>query len=486
MQDNLKKKSYKAFIWDFSGRFANQGVGFLVSIVLARLLEPSDFGLLAMLYVIIAISSGFMDTGLGRGLIQKQNITEEHYNSVFTFNILLGSVLAILFFVASDWIALFYNNPSIKNITKVLSLSFLLSSFGNVFRMKLQKELNLSMLTKSSLLGAIIGGILGIIAAFKGLGVWSLVIQNITTSLSSVLYLFYHAKWKPKLQLKILYLKDLWGFSLRVFFTDMIDLSFGQLDSLLIGKYFSSQKLGYYYRAKSFENLIFSYVGVTLGSVLFPAISKIQDDKERLNKIVIKLFHILTCASFFIIGILYLSSEDLFIILFSEKWINSVEYFKILLLASFVTPTSSLLMNAILGKGSANIFLKLGIIRRIPHLFFLITLPFYGINYFLYGMVFSNYFIYATTIYYVSKDLKLKQMAFWKPVLYHVSITCLTVLILLFANKYFNISNHYLNFVTMCSLFAIFYIGCCVVFKLKGYLYIKEELLPLLNKFTGK
>ncbi|NPA68760.1 MAG: lipopolysaccharide biosynthesis protein, partial [Chlorobi bacterium] len=363
--EDLKQKSIKAFVWDFSGKIANQFVSFIVSIFLARLLSPEDFGMLAMINVIIMLSSGFINMGLGEALIQKKNINDKHYGSVFFFNIVVGITLSGLLFVFAPLIGKFYNNSDLIPITRTMSLLFIFNSFGNVIRVKLRKDLNYNIPTKAGLISSFISGIIGIAMAFTGFGVWSLVVQSLLNPVIANLYLFTTVKWKPVLQFKWHALKDLWSFGFRMFLSGIINTIFVNLDSIIIGKLFSAGTLGFYYRARSLNNYIIKYSSASLMSVLLPALSKVQDDLKRFKSIVRKSYHLIALIAFFLTGFFFVTGSDFIILLFGEKWLPTVSYFQIIIITGFAYPLSSLLVTILSASGNSKAFLKLEIIKKI-------------------------------------------------------------------------------------------------------------------------
>jgi len=220
---SLKEKSVKGLFWDYAGRLSIQGVSFFVSIILSRILFPEDFGLLAMINVVVAVSTTFVDMGLSSALIQRKELTEEHFGTAFLLNISMGVLMSLILFLSSGKIAKFYNIDSLETIAKVMSIIFILNSFGNVIRAKLQKELNFKTLTISNLIAAVGSGTIGIISAISGFGVWSLVFQSISVPLIGNLSLFILEKWRPKMRFGITALKELWSFGFKMFLTSILE-----------------------------------------------------------------------------------------------------------------------------------------------------------------------------------------------------------------------------------------------------------------------
>ncbi len=473
--DGLKQKTVKAFIWDFIGKGAGQFVHFVTSIILARILLPEDFGLLAMITIIITVSRTLVDSGLGLSLIQRQDVTEKHYSSVFFFNIVIGLCLATILFCVSGLIADFYRQPMLVNITKAMSLIFIISSFGNVQRVKLRKTLNYRAITQSSLLSAIGSGTIGISLALCGFGVWSLVIQGLTQPLFSNILLYLQLRWSPKLQFDWQSLKQLWSFGFRMFISKFLDSLFINLDSVVIGKLFSPAILGYFFRAKSLTNIVVQYSSGSLANVLFPAFSQIQHDKERMKRVVFKTYHFLCMVVFFLTGLMYITGEDIVITLFTEKWLPSVPIFKILILCCYVGPLSGLLMNILSSQGNSKDYLRLEIIKKVFSVANLLVGFQFGFYGYLYGYAIISAFILFFNIFYASKEIHVSIWFFWQKIFPYmvICIVCVVVLIIL---QHFITMNHYAHFFVFSIIFTLLYWGGVKLLNLPGGIFLQEEI----------
>lgn len=483
--DNLKQKTFKAFRWDFIGRLGNQGLSFLMSVILARLLSPADFGLISIVSVIIAMSNIFVETGLGSALLQRQDVRDTHYGSVFYFNIVVGGILTIVLFFSSGYIATFFNKPEINLIAKVMSLSFILNAFGTVRRLWLYKNLNYKIPTQSSLIGMIFGGFTGVIMAYKGCGVWSLVAQTLISSISSNFYIYFATKWKPKLVFEFKALVELWQFGIHIFLSGIVENIFSQTDKLIIGKLFPTSTLGYYYRAKSFDFLVNNFTCGTIMSVIFPVLSNIQNDEQRFKRVIYKAFHLLNFITFLLLGVLYLCAKDIIIVLFSSKWLPSIEYYKILVLSSFAFPFSALLLDILQSKGNSKAFFKVNILKKIPVFLCFIFGFKYGLNGFLIGLGFSNCISLILNIYYASNEMNVNVGWFYK-IIYKYIICWIGIITgLSFLGKLFIINNSILHLILNSIIFSITFILVSVMLKLEGLEIIKIEInkSKLITKF---
>ena len=475
---SLKQQSYKAFAWDFAGRIGGQTVGFIISIFLARLLVPDDFGMLAMVNVVIALSASLMDMGLGGAIIQRREVNDAHYGSVFFFNITVGVLLSAILFFAAPLVGAFYHNEQLVNITRAMSALFVLSSIGNVIRIKLRKELQYGVPTQSALIGALVSGAVGVFMAFKGFGVWSLVTQSLLGSIVGNIWLFYRVKWRPKLLFQWQALRDLWGFGFRMFISGILDSVFSNADSIIIGKLFTPATLGYYYRARSLNNYVMQYSSGSLMSVLFPAFSKMQDDIERFRSTAFKGYHLINFLAFMLTGLFFVTGEDLIILMFGSQWQPSVSMFHLIIIIAFGFPLSSILVNILSASGNSRAFLRLEVIKKV---FFGSSLAI-GFIWGIHGYLICNAVAYIlaviVNVIYSSRQLKVTSWHFHRITLPYLSVALICVVILSVAQYYLRLP-HLIHLVASGTLFLVCYLLAAWQMRLQGFLFLLTELKQL-------
>ena len=479
--DNLKAQGTKAFIWVFFGKMGTHGMSFIISIFLARLLEPSDFGLIAMMMVIVGIASVFTDIGLGGALIQRRRVRPIHYSSVFYFNIFIGLLLTLLTYFSAPWIAKFYDNEQLIPLAQAMSLLFVINAFSSVQSTRLRKELNYALLTKIGLTASLISGMIGISLAFWDAGVWSLVAQILTMRIMYNILIWITAKWIPALEFSWKALIQLWGFGFRMFLSRMLDAIFTRLDFLIIGKLFLPETLGYFQRAKSLNGMIVQYSSGSLMTVLFPVLSKVQKDLPRFQNIIMKSLGMIVFVVFLLLGTLYLISEELIVLLFSDKWLASVDFFKILVLSGFAYPISALLVNVLSSRGNSKAFLQLEIYKTVIASINLIVLYFWGIDAFLYGLVAEAIFSVSLNIIFASREIKLPFFSFAKPILTQAGIAIVSVIltIVLIRNiEFIDI----IMLIIKGGLFTLIYILLNIVMQTSSLNYILEQTIPIIKK----
>jgi len=483
--DNLKEKGFKAFVWDFFGKMATHGMGFIVSIVLARLLEPSDFGLIAMVMVIVGMARVFTDVGLGAALVQRRRVRPIHYFSVFYFNIFVGALLTIITYHAAPWISEFYQYDELIPLVQVMSFSFIIGAFSSVQTTRLHKELNYALLTKIGVLSSLTSGVIGITLAMMGAGVWSLVAQTLISGIVYNILIWSFAKWAPSFRFSWKALIQLWGFGFRLYIAGMLDAIFTRLDFLIIGKIFEPATLGFFQRAKSLNEMVVRYSSGSLMTVLFPILAKVQKDLPRFQKVVIKSLGIISFVTFLLLGGLYLISEELIIILFTEKWLSTVGFFKILVLSGFAYPISALLVNVLSSRGNSKVFLRLEIYKKLLLTINLIVLYLYGIDIYLYGLVLTAFLAVALNILFSSREIKLPMFLFVKPIVTQMSITIFAVILTGLITRNIELINIFMLLIKG-SVFTILYVVFNYFIKTSSFEYFLEQARPLIRKIFGK
>jgi len=484
--NDLKAQGTKAFIWDFFGKMATHGMGFVVSIFLARLLEPSDFGLIAMIMVIVGIASVFTDVGLGGALIQRRRVHPVHYSSVFYFNIIIGTLLTLITYFSAPWISEFYNTQEIIPLTQVMSLLFVINAFSSVQSTRLRKELEYALLTKIGLISSLASGVVGVLLALWGAGVWSLVIQTLTMGIIYNILIWTKAHWVPTLEVSWKALTQLWGFGFRMFLSGMLDAVFTRIDFLIIGKLFPPMTLGYFQRAKSLNGMVIQYSSGSLMAVLFPVLTKVQNDLPRFQNIILKSLGIISFVVFLLLGGLYLVSEELIVLLFSDKWLPSVEFFKILVLSGFGYPISALLVNVLASRGNSKAFLRLEIYKKLIASINFIVLYNFGINVFLYGLIVQTTLSVSLNILFASREITLPFYLFVRPIVAQMGIALICVGLTTLITQ--NIEQiDIIMLLLKSSLFILLYIVLNYLLKTSSFTYVIEQMMPIIKKrFTSK
>jgi len=397
---SLKQKSINGMLWTVSERLSVQVVGLLVSIYLARLLEPAEFGLIGMLAIFTAIAQSILDSGFGSALIQKKDASQADASSIFFFNLIVGIILAGILFLTAPLIAQFYDQPILTPITRVLSLNLVINAFSLVQTSLLTKTMDFKAQMKVSLLAVVISGAIGIFMAYQGFGVWSLVAQNLSSNLFRAIFLWIFNKWRPSAIFSFLSLKSMFSFGSRLLVSGLIDTFFRNIYQTFIGRFFSAADLGYYSKALTFESAATQATSVSLGTVLFPAMASIQDDNEVLQKAYRKTIRLSLFLHFPLMIGLWAIADPLFRFLLTDKWAPSIPYFQILCIIGLFYPLHSLNLNILKVKGRSDLFLRLEIIKKITITLALIVTYRWGIMAMLYGQIVTTIIAYYLNSYY--------------------------------------------------------------------------------------
>ncbi|GAA5034621.1 lipopolysaccharide biosynthesis protein [Marivirga lumbricoides] len=468
---SLKNRSATAFAWNIAGTILKQGSGFLISIFLARLLEPAEFGLVGMAMVFITVSQVFIDVGFASALIQNKDNTNLTYSSIFYLNFAAGLVLTAIFYFSAPFIGDFYDNPEIASLIRWLSLIFVFNSLNLVQTAIFTKELNFKVLTLRNVIASASGGILGVICAFQGYGVYSLVVQQISMAVLSTILLWYSSSWKPDLRFSFFEVKRLTGFSAFVFFDQFISTIFKQLDILFIGKVFSASVLGFYSRASSLKDQVIVYTSQSLVKVFYPVLSNLQDQHKEYSRVYFKVVSVVAFVSYGLTGLLYIMGSDIIILLFGEKWIPSIAIFQVLVLAVCVFPINGMMVNAFMSKGKSKENFYLGIFRKLVTSIPLFIAYYKGIYEFTIALVIADFFLTFVNIYFTYKVVKID----YRTLLRKVFEGILPLIFVVFLYNYFNFESIYyrLLFALLFSLTHIFY-GYIV--KIEGFLFLVENV----------
>ena len=461
------------------------GMGFVVSIFLARLLEPADFGLIAMVMVIIGIAGIFSDVGLGTALIQRRRVRPIHYASVFFFNISVGALLTALTYFSAPFIADFYNNVELIPLTQVISLSFVIGAFSAVQSTKLRKELNYALLAKMGFAASLVSGIVGVSLAFYGAGVWALVISTLTQGIVYNIIIWSVSHWKPSLAFSLKALMQLWAFGFRMFLSAVLDTIFTRLDIIIIAKLFPPATLGFFNRAKSLDQMVIAYSSGSLMSVLFPVLSKVQNDLPRFQQIIKKSLGVIIFVTFFLLGGLFLVSHELVIMLFGEKWLTTVDYFKILVLSGFGYPVSALLVNVLSSRGNSKAFLRLEIYKKVIGVTNLAIAFTWGIEGYLYGLFIVTVLAVYVNIIFVSKEISIPKWQMVKPIVVQILLTVVSVLLVLGLTQSFH-GGLFVMFLLKGSLFSLVYIILNKLSKADSFVYFMDEFRRVLEKMRKR
>lgn len=401
MSDNLKSKAISGMLWSGIQRFGRVVVLFVGNLVLARLLTPDDFGYIGMLMVFIAIANTFVDGGLGAALIQKKEPALEDYSTVFYWNLVLAIILYILLYFYAPFIALFYNLPLLSDILRVQGLVLIVNAFSIIQNNHLVKNFCFKKLACLNLTGASFGVVAGIIAAYSGMGVWSLVILNLSTSIWLTLFLWLTTKWYPQWCFSIKSFRQLFHYGGLILLSSLVETIYNNLQSLIIGRVFSARTLGFFTQAKKMEEVPVSSLSQVVNEVTFPLYAQVQDDKQRLKNGIQKSIRAITYINFPLMILLVIIAPGLISLLFTEKWNDSIPFFQILCIADMLFTVNTTNVSAIKATGRSDINLYTQFVKKGIGLILITVGLFFGIWGLMFAWIadmFTHFFINAFSL----------------------------------------------------------------------------------------
>ena len=375
MSDNLNSKAtvFSNLIWRFAERCGAQGVAFVVSLVLARLLSPEDYGTIALVTVFITILQVFVDSGLGNALIQKKDADDVDFSSVFYFNVLVCAILYLGIFFAAPMLALFYDDLELVPVIRVLSLTIVISGVKNVQQAFVSRTMQFKRFFFATLGGTIGAAFLGIFLAYMGYGVWAQVAQQLFNTTVDTLILWVTVKWRTKWVFSFSRLKELLSFGWKLLVSALLDTTYNQLRQLIIGKLYTTADLAYYNKANQFPNLIVTNINTAIDSVVFPAMSMEQDDPQRVKAMTRRAIK----TSIYIMAPMMLGlaavAEPMIRLLITDKWLPCVPYLRVFCITFMFYPIHTSNLNAIKAMGRSDLFLKLEIMKKIVGLIVLMS-----------------------------------------------------------------------------------------------------------------
>lgn len=367
-----KKEIISSLFWKLMENGGSQVVNFVVSIILARLLSPNDYGTIALITIFINLSNVFIQSGFNTSLIQKKNIDELDYSTVFYFSLVLSTFLYFILFFMAPYIAKFYGQPILKNALRVLSINLFLGALNSIQIAIISKNMQFKKLFYRSFGAITVSGILGVIMAYYGLGIWALVFQQILNQVISTVIMCFTLKWKPKLIFSFERLKNLFSFGWKILISNLINTLFLNIRDIIIGRVYSSNILGYFNRGKQFPSLIITNIDGTIQSVMLPTYSAEQDNRERIKSMVEKSINISSFLIFPIMIGMYIVAEPLVLILLTDKWLGCVPFLKIFSLTYMLMPLYTANLQAIQAIGRSDLILKIEVVKRVIEIIILI------------------------------------------------------------------------------------------------------------------
>jgi teichuronic acid exporter len=474
---SLKSIATKGIFWSAVDKFAVQIGQFVVSVVLARILLPEDFGLIGMLAIFIALSQTFIESGLGVGLIQRQDRTDIDFSTVFVFNLLVSSFFYLVLFFSAPYISAFFNQPQLTDLVRVLGLTLFLNAIAIVQKTKLTIAIDFKSIAKSNVISVIVGGLCGVIAAINGYGVWSLVIQSLVGALASSVSLWFLSSWSPSILFSKKSFDSLFRYGSKILIAGLYAQLLNNVYNICLGKFYPTASLGYYTRAKSFADLSAGTIVSIIQQATFPVLAAVQNDKEKLVSIYSRMIRM---SAFLIIPLMTLISllaKSIIILLLTEKWVSLIPLLQWMVFARIFLPMSVINMNLLNAIGRSDLYLKVDLSKfPLTILAMIITIPL-GVKAIIIGHVITSAIAFVINAYLPGRFYGYGAINQLKDML-PVFVATIGMAILVFVMSCF-IDNLILQLLLGGIIGVISYLFICWLLKLEELKEIWELFLKL-------
>lgn len=396
----LKTSVLNSAIWIFLERFGTQFIRFVVQIILARILMPEDFGLVAMISLVINLGQSLRDSGLTQSIIRSNTTDDMDYTTVFYSNIIFSLIIYLIIFFLAPLVAKFYDQYQLISITRVLAFQVVIQSSSAIQVTRLTKVLNFKRQFLVQLPSFIVSGVVGITLAQLGYGVWSLVFMTLTQGVLASIQYWVRSDWKPSINFDIDKFKYHFDYGYKIAISGLLDVIFKDIYTVVIGKYFSASILGFFNRAQTLRRLPLQNISATMNKLTFPLFAKIQDDSLRLREAYSKVIQIVFFVTTPLMVLGFVLAEPLIVVLLTDKWVQTVPYFQLLCISGIVYPLNAYNMNILKVKGRSDLYLKIETIKKLLQLVGVFCFIPFGVMGLLYFNIGFSFFSYLLNSYY--------------------------------------------------------------------------------------
>lgn len=480
---NTNSNILSSLFWKLMERGGTQGIQFIVQIILARFLSPEEYGIIAIVMVFILLANVFVESGFNTALIQKKDADEVDFSSVLYLSLGVATILYGLIFITAPFIASFYDQPILIQVLRVLSITIFIGAFNSIQNAYIARNMLFKKLFTSSLGSVTISGVVGIIAAYSGLGVWALVLQQLISQLAVAIILWFTVKWRPHLIFSTTRVKSLFSYGSKLLASGLLDTLYSNLRTLIIGRMYTPYMLGYYNRGQQFPQLIVSNINGSIQSVMLPALSAHQDDRKRVKEMMRRA---IVSSSFLIFPMMVgmaVVAEPLVEIVLTDKWLPAVPFLQIACFTFALWPIHTANLQAINAMGRSDIFLRLEIIKKIMGLIVLgVSLPF-GVYAIALGGIFSGLIGTFINAYPNKELLNYSYKEQWLDIMPSLLISLIMGGIVYL----FNFSNILAWQILILQIVSggIIYILLAKIFKIESFTYLVGTMKQLINSRKG-
>ena len=482
MAENLKDRTITGVIWSAVQKFGSTALSFVSSIVLARLLTPEDYGCIGMLSIFLAVATTFIDGGFGSALIQKQRPTREDYSTILYWNFGLSLILYAILFLSAPAIARFYDLPLLCSVLRVQGVVLIVNAVRIVQTNQLRKQLKFKKISIVDLSVATLSLAVTIYLAWKGFGIWALVVQQLMVSVLTTIIYWITGHWKPVVVFSKQSFKELFSFGGFILVSNLINTFCNNIQGLLIGKFYNPATMGYYSKAKSTEELSSTFISNIIDQVSYPVLVEAQNDKGYMIRMLKKFIGVLAYVTFPIMVLLMLLAKPIFVVLYSERWLPSVPYFQILCFAGIAVCLQGINYYAVAAMGKSKDLFVWTIVKRSLGLVLIVGgLLLWDIKGLLVGMVLGSFSIYIINAALVSKHVGYTLIQQVKDLLPVALMSAVATLFALGLTKLI-VCNMYVMGLLQLITFGVLYFAGSLLLKLDAFESTKDVLNILRNK----
>ncbi|MDZ7795678.1 MAG: lipopolysaccharide biosynthesis protein [Candidatus Marinimicrobia bacterium] len=403
MAAELKEKAIKGVTWNLMERFGMQGLTFILGVILARLLTPEDYGLIGMMVVFFAVADVFVKSGLGQAYVQKKEVTDLDATTIFYTNLIISALLYVVLWFAAPAISRFYEQPALLDLTRVMGVIVIIHAFNVIQQAQVRRDLDFKRKTKITIIATLLSGIAGIGAAIGGLGVWSLVIKNLSNALILTMGLWITSAWKPSLSFSLRSFREMFAFGVWILGSGILRKVFENIYKLVIGKLFPAAQLGFYTQSRNFQRIASEDMAMAVSSVAFPVFSQMQGNKVRMRQ---AMHRFLTHSMVIIMPLmvtLAVVAEPFVILLLTEKWAPMIPYLQLLCIVGFLYPIQSVNIQMLVAHGKSRLNFNLSLIKNALRILNIVIMYRYGVIYIILGEVAVSVISLAINTYYTKK-----------------------------------------------------------------------------------
>lgn len=483
-QESLKDKTVSGVGWSAADAFLGYGVTFLVGLVLARLLTPAEYGLIGIVTIFTTVLAGIVDSGFSNSIIRKKDATDNDYNTMFITNMVMSLLLYVILFLCAPLIASFFQRPELVSLVRVMGLILVLQALSLVQYTILTKRIDFKTKTKASFIAAIVSGVIGIVMAFAGFGVWALVGQQLSNKLIFSICLWIMNKWWPSFRFDNGSFRYMWSFGWKIMLSGLLNNIWGQLYQVVVGKFYSPATLGHYSKSKEYAALFSSNITAVVQRVTFPVLADVQDDAERM----VAAYRRIIKTTMFVTVVIMLSmgavAEPFIYCLIGPQWHQAAIFLPLICISMSLHPLHAINLNMLQVQGRSDVFLILEIVKKVIAIGPICLGIFVNIYWMLVGSIVFGIICFFLNSYYTGKKLGYSSWMQLKDVVPSYGLAFLIAVCVYFF-KYLPMSYWIILPIQICVGAAVFFLVCEKT-QMEEYVEVKGIAKQYLSKLKGK